>query len=165
MFRSPKLQRQRQQLLLLGVAACVVLFALKSTNCTPQTTAVCRDHGDEGSMRQGGEHVVCIYQDRVIKTVKTCSKKKWPHTAAWLLHGCAACGHRVSLRVRMGGGAEQPHPLAVALAHPLELAVRCTPHDGQRRAALHEEFGHEVHAVSLAPLPCCAAKLQPPERG
>ena len=79
MFRSPKLQRQRQQLLLLGVAACVVLFALKSTNCTPQTTAVCRDHGDEGSMRQGGEHVVCIYQDRVIKTVKTCSKKKWPH--------------------------------------------------------------------------------------
>ena len=79
MLRSPKLQQQQQLLLLLGVAACVVLLALKSTNCTPQAAAVCRDHGDEGSMRQGGEHVVRIYQDRVIKTVKTCSKKQWPH--------------------------------------------------------------------------------------
>ena len=77
MFCSPKLL-----LLLLGGAACswyLVPFALESTNCTPQATAVCRDHGDEGTMRQGGEHVVCIYQDRVIKTVKTCSKHKWPH--------------------------------------------------------------------------------------
>ena len=79
MLRSPKLQQQQLLLLLLGVAACVVLLALKSTNCTPQAAAVCRDHGDEGSMRQGGEHVVRIYQDRVIKTVKTCSKKQWPH--------------------------------------------------------------------------------------
>ena len=105
MFRSPKLQRQRQQLLLLGVAACVVLFALKSTNCTPQTTAVCRDHGDDGSMRQGGEHVVCIYQDRVIKTVKTCSKKKWPHQIINDHLRCAtqqACVIRVRLRVRLG---------------------------------------------------------------
>ena len=55
----------------------LVPFALQSTNCTPQATDrnadLCLDHGDEGTMRQGGEHIVCIYQDRVIKTVKTCS--------------------------------------------------------------------------------------------
>ena len=59
-------------LLLLG-GWYLVPFALQSTNCTPQATDLCLDHGDEGTMRQGGEHIVCIYQDRVIKTVKTCS--------------------------------------------------------------------------------------------
>ena len=118
MFRSPKLLQQQLLLLQLGVAACVVLFALKSTNCTPQTTAVCRDHGDEGSMRQGGEHVVCIYQDRVIKTVKTCSKKKWPHQIINDHLRCATQQARTLLGWR---------PLSLSLSIPAPL--RCTaPH-------------------------------------
>ena len=60
-------------LLLLLLGGWYLVPFVSRYNCTPQATALCLDHGDEGTMRQGGEHIVCIYQDRVIKTVKTCS--------------------------------------------------------------------------------------------
>eukprot|EP00964_Phaeocystis_antarctica_P039565 scaffold22641_cov42-Phaeocystis_antarctica.AAC.3 len=47
---------------------------------------------------------------------------------------------------RPGSARLRAHPLAVPLAHALELTVRRAPHDGQRRAALHDQLGNEVHA-------------------
>ena len=59
---------RRWLLLLLFLLAAWYLtpFALQGASCSRRDTALCDDHGEE---RQGRDHVVCVYADRVVKTV------------------------------------------------------------------------------------------------
>ena len=54
-------------LLLLG-AWYLTPIALQGASCSKRDTALCHDHGN-GVLRKGRDHVVCVYADRVVKTV------------------------------------------------------------------------------------------------
>ena len=59
-------------LLLLG-AWYLTPEALQGAGCPQNTTALCHDAGERGTMAHGRDHIVCIYPDRVTKIVRSCS--------------------------------------------------------------------------------------------
>ena len=47
--------------------------ALQGAGCPQNTSALCHDAGERGTMAHGRDHIVCIYPDRVTKIVRSCS--------------------------------------------------------------------------------------------
>ena len=96
-------------LLLLLFAWYLTPVALQGTNCT-RDMILCHDHGDKGDLRHGRDHIVCVYADRVIKTVRSCSPNSGrqqiidDHLHYWnaewnAKHTVAAYGHLAILLV------------------------------------------------------------------
>ena len=70
---SEGLLRSRRWLLLLpfllGALWHLTPVALQGASCSKRDTALCHDHG-VGDLRRGRDHIVCVYADRVVKTVR-----------------------------------------------------------------------------------------------
>ena len=75
-------------LFLLGALWHLTPVALQGASCSKRDTALCHDHG-VGDLRRGRDHIVCVYADRVVKTVrayvetKACMTGRRGQAAEW----------------------------------------------------------------------------------